>query len=181
MKPRQSVKPKAIAFAIIVITLLLAITLLASIGTGIKQAPDIELTDLSGNIISLKSMQGHPVLVTFWASSCGICMQEFPELIALHQELSPRGLKMIGIAMPYDIPRAVLQVKQHYLVPYPLALDSMAQATQAFGGVKNTPTSFLIDSDGKIELHTIGAVDITFLKEKIIKLLAQNELNTGVK
>ncbi len=180
MKSRQSVKPKIFAFTIIVITLILAITLLTAIGTGIKQAPDIELTDLNGNVISLKSMQGHPVFVTFWASSCGICMQEFPELIALHQELSPRGLKMIGIAMPYDIPRAVLQVKQHYLVPYPLALDSMAQATQAFGGVKNTPTSFLIGPDGKIELHTIGAVDISYLKQKIITLLAKNKLNTGV-
>ncbi|VAX02136.1 hypothetical protein MNBD_GAMMA22-409 [hydrothermal vent metagenome] len=181
MKSRQSKKPKIIAIAIIFTTLALAITLLATIGTGIKQVPDITITDIKGNKISLKSMQGYPILITFWASSCGICMREFPELVALFKELSPQGLKMIGIAMPYDIPRAVLEVSQHYSVPYSLALDSMAHATRAFGGVKNTPTSFLIGPDGKIELHSIGAVDMPYLKEKIIKLLAKNKLNTGVK
>ncbi|MFV2060102.1 MAG: TlpA disulfide reductase family protein [Gammaproteobacteria bacterium] len=129
------------------------------------------MIDINGRSISLKSLEGYPVLVTFWASNCGICMKEFPELVALHHELSSKGLKMIAIAMPYDLPRAVLEVSQFYSVPYPVVLDSGAQATAAFGGVKNTPTSFLIAPDGKIELHTVGAVDINYIKKHIIKFL----------
>ena len=175
MKPSQSIKPTIIAVGISVITLAIVITLLSSIGTGIKKAPDITLIDLKGNSISLKSLQGHPVLITFWASNCGICMKEFPELVALYHEFSSKGLKMVGIAMPYDLPRTVTEVSRYYSVPYPLVLDSTATATTAFGNVKNTPTSFLIGSDGKIELHTVGAVEISYIKENIIKLLS-NEL-----
>lgn len=173
MKPdkTQFIKPATITIGIITITLVLAITLLYSIGTGIKKAPDITVIDLKGNSISLKSLQGHPVLVTFWASNCDICMKELPELVLLYNELSTQGLKMIGIAMPYDLPRTVVEVSQFYSVPYPLVLDSNSQATSAFGNVKNTPTSFLIGPDGKIELHTVGAVEISYIKENIIKFL----------
>jgi peroxiredoxin len=167
----SSIKPTTIAIWISAATLILVISLLYSIGTGIKKVPDIIVIDLKGNSIPLKSLQGHPVLVTFWASNCGICMKEFPELINLYNEFSSKGLKMIGIAMPYDLPRTVLEVSRYYSVPYPLVLDSSAQATKAFGNVKNTPTSFLIGPDGKIELHTVGAVDINYIKEYVIKLL----------
>lgn len=78
---------------------------------------------------------------------------------------------MIGIAMPYDLPRSVVEVSQYYAVPYPLVLDSNAHATTAFGNIQNTPTSFLFDSSGKIALHTIGASDINYLKQHVNNLL----------
>jgi len=172
---KSTFKSKSIAIAIGVTTLILAISLLASIGTGIKQAPDINVIDLEGNSISLRSLQGQPLLITFWASNCGICMKEFPDLVALYNEYSPRGLNMIGIAMPFDLPRNVIEVRNFYTVPYPLVLDSNSQATRAFGNVQNTPTSFLIGPDGKIELHTIGAVEISYLKKSINKLLSKQQ------
>jgi len=173
MKSSNSIKPSTVAIGISVLTIVLVITLLFSVGTGLKKAPNITVIDLNGNSISLESLQGHPVLVTFWASNCGICMREFPEMVALYNELSSQGLKMIGIAMPYDLPRTVTEVKNYYSVPYPLVLDSMAHATTAFGNIRNTPTSFLIGPDGKIELHTVGAIEISYLRENIIKLLTQ--------
>jgi peroxiredoxin len=164
-------KPVTITIAISLLTLTLVISLLGSIGTGLKQAPNITVIDLKGNSISLKSLQGSPLLVTFWASNCGTCMKEFPELVSLYNEFSDKGLNMIGIAMPYDMPRAVTEVSQYYSVPYPLVLDSSSEATSAFGGVQNTPTSFLIGPNGKIELHTVGAVEISYIRENILKLL----------
>jgi len=171
MSLSKKITPKLIAIVISTITLILVIGLLYSIGTGLKKAPDITLTDLSGNSFSLNSLQGNPVLITFWASNCGACMKEFPELVKLYNELAPQGLKMIGIAMHYDMPLRIVKVSQHYSVPYPIVFDATAKAKTAFGNVKNTPTSFLIGPDGKIELHTVGAVDINYLKENIMKLL----------
>ncbi len=177
MKLFQSIRPKTIVIGISIFTLILVISLLASIGTGIKKLPDITVIDLNGESISLKSLQGHPVFITFWASSCGTCMAEFPELVHFYNEYSTRGLKMIGIAMPYDLPRSVVEVRQHYSVPYPLVLDSSAHATTAFGNVRNTPTSFLFDSSGNIALHTIGASDINYLKQHVDRLLKNSFKN----
>jgi len=65
-------KSTTVAIVISLLTLFLVVSLLYSVGTGLKQAPDINVIDLKGNSISLKSLRGNPVLITFWASNCGI-------------------------------------------------------------------------------------------------------------
>ena len=148
--------------------------------SGISQAPDIKLTITDGSIIDLKELQGNPVLVTFWATSCVGCVREMPHLIALYDELSDDGLEIIGIAMPYDPPNQVVKMISEREIPYPIAIDIEGNAVVAFGDVLVTPTSFLIAPDGTITKHTIGEMDMNELRDSIISMLPNQNTVTGL-
>ena len=92
--------------------------------------PDITLRTLDGRAVSLRQLQGRPVLVTFWASTCATCLKEMPHLAELYRELSPQGLEIIGIAMYYDPPNRVLSVQRSRDIPYTVALDIEADAAR---------------------------------------------------
>ncbi len=148
--------------------------------SGISQAPDIKLTITDGSIIDLKELQGKPVLVTFWATSCIGCVREMPHLIALYNELSDDGLEIIGVAMPYDPPDQVVKMISEREIPYPIAIDIEGKAVVAFGDVLVTPTSFLIAPDGTITKHTIGEMDMNELRDSIISMLPNQSTVTGL-
>ena len=147
---------------------------------GISQVPDIKLTITDGSIINLRELQGKPVLVTFWATSCMGCIREMPRLIALYDELADDGLEIIGIAMPYDPPNQVAKMISERKIPYPIAIDIEGNAVKAFGDVLVTPTSFLIAPDGTITKHTIGEMDINELRDSIISMLPNQNTVTGL-
>ncbi|MCK5479980.1 MAG: TlpA family protein disulfide reductase [Gammaproteobacteria bacterium] len=141
--------------------------------TGLKDSPDITLLTIDGEELSLASLQGKPLLLTFWATSCPGCIKEMPHLIELYDELSPRGLEIIGVAMNYDQPSHVLSMRKSRNIPYPVALDINGAAAQAFDNVRLTPTSFLIAPDGRIVFQKVGEMDIPRLRNNILTLLQQ--------
>jgi peroxiredoxin len=139
--------------------------------TGMKDSPEISLTSIDSNEIQLAKLRGRPLLVTFWATTCPGCIKEIPHLIELYEELSPRGLEIIGIAMDYDPPNQVLAARDARGITYPIALDIHARASAAFGNVRLTPTSFLIDPDGKIVFQKTGEMDMASVRQKILDML----------
>ena len=98
-------------------------------------------------------------------------MKEMPQLIDLYHELSPLGLKVIGIAMYYDPPNRVLAIQKSRSIPYTIALDIDAHAARAFGDVELTPTTFLIAPDGRIVYRETGRMDMDRLRNAILALL----------
>jgi peroxiredoxin len=156
---------------------LCAITVVAVSGylglksAGLEQVPDITLVTTRGERIALASMRGNPLLVTFWATTCPSCMKEMPQLIDLYHELSPLGLKVIGIAMYYDPPNRVLAIQKSRSIPYTIALDIDAHAARAFGDVEVTPTTFLIAPDGQVVYQKTGHMDMDRLRNAILALL----------
>ena len=138
---------------------------------SLKASPDISLATIKGEKIQLASLQGKPVLVTFWATTCPGCLKEIPHLIELYDELAPQGLEIIGIAMDYDPPNRVLAMSNARNIPYPIALDIHADAARAFGNVRLTPTSFLIAPDGRIVYQKIGTLNMARLRKDILGML----------
>ncbi|MEN8206590.1 MAG: TlpA disulfide reductase family protein [Pseudomonadota bacterium] len=138
---------------------------------GLKTRPDISLMTIKGEEIQLANLQGKPVLVTFWATTCPGCIKEMPHLIELYDELAPLGLEIIGIAMNYDPPNQVLAMSKARNIPYPIALDIHADAARAFGNVRLTPTSFLIAPDGRIAYRKIGTINMARLRKDILGML----------
>jgi len=138
---------------------------------GLTTRPDIGLMTIDGEELRLASLQGRPVLVTFWATTCNSCLREMPHLIELYDELAPLGLEVIGIAMDYDPPNRVLAMRKARNIPYPIALDINADAARAFGDVRLTPTSFLIAPDGRIVYRKTGSMDMTRLRVDIRGML----------
>lgn len=135
--------------------------------TGPEQAPDITLSTLTGEKVSLQQLRGRPVLVNFWATSCAQCVHELPRLAELYREAAAQGLEIIAIAMPYDRPDHVLAMSRAKQIPYPVALDINGAATRAFGDVRLTPAFFLIAPDGRIVHRATGPLD----KAKLATLL----------
>lgn len=133
--------------------------------------PDTEFVLLDGKKISLQSLRGRPVLVSFWATTCSPCIAEMPDLIRLYQEWHQLGFELIAVAMPYDPPTLVQAFVQRRSVPYPVALDIDGKVTSAFGGVPNIPAAYLIAPNGNIELSYTGRLDIGKAQRIISKYL----------
>lgn len=156
---------------------LCAVMLVAVLGylwrksSGLEEVPDITVVTITGERIALAGMRGEPLLVTFWASTCSTCLEEMPHLIDLYHELSPRGLKIIGIAIFYDPPNRVLAMQESRRIPYTIALDIDAHASRAFGEVGLTPTTFLIAPDGRVVYQKTGGMDMNRVRNEILAML----------
>lgn len=138
---------------------------------GLRQAPPLVGQTLDGRTVTLEQLRGKPVLVTFWATTCPACIEEMPHLIELYQELHPKGLELIGVAMSYDPPEQVRAMAQQRQIPYPIILDSRAQIARAFDNVRLTPTTVLISPEGRIVQYRLGPLDLPRLRETINALL----------
>jgi len=141
---------------------------------GLGKAPDISLKFIDGQKIDFKSLQGKPLLVTFWSTSCSICMHEIPRLVRLYEEFNKEGFEIIAIAMSYDPPNRVVELSKRKNITYPIALDIDGSASKAFGNVQVTPTSFLVDQQGNIIQHKTGEINIEQLRMKVKELLQTN-------
>ncbi|HED19445.1 MAG TPA: TlpA family protein disulfide reductase [Gammaproteobacteria bacterium] len=158
----------------------LALALIGGLGAlwlapaGNTQAPNLTVTTLQGDKLSLANLRGQPVLVTFWASTCTSCIREMPHLIKLYNELAPHGFEVIGIAMAYDPPNRVIAISRAKQIPYPLALDIDHAAATAFGNVSVTPSSFLIAPDGRIVLRKTGRLDTQKIRVLVLNMLSRS-------
>ena len=132
-------------------------------------APSFRLTNSSGGSVTLSEYQGKVVLLDFWATWCGPCRMEIPELVALQEKYGERGLRIIGIAVDDD-PQSVREFHRSVAFNYPVALAD--DATQAlYGGIQDLPTLFLIGRDGRVYAGYGGAVPASGLESDIRALL----------
>lgn len=137
-------------------------------------APDIAFKTINGEEIALNALRGKPVLVTFWATDCPGCIEEIPHLIELHRQFHAQGLTIIAVAMHYDPPHHVIAMSEAKQLPYTVVLDLNATHAQAFGNVRLTPTSFLIDQQGKIVAQKTGLFDLADMRQRLQRLLSNN-------
>ena len=104
MKPARYV---AAAFAVLAIAVG---TYLSFGGAGPRgAAPQVGYTLLDGTRGDTAQLRGKVVLMNFWATSCSVCMQEMPQIVATHEKFKARGYETLAVAMSYDPPASVAQ------------------------------------------------------------------------
>lgn len=158
-----------------------ALAMAASIGvvalalggcSGRDAAPESTFVLLDGSRTTTADFKGKVTLVNFWATTCVSCVKEMPQLVATHQKFAPRGYQTVAVAMSYDPPAWVLNFAQSRQLPFHVALDNTGEIAQAWGDVKLTPTTYLVDKQGRIVKRYVGEPDFAAMHELIEKLLA---------
>jgi thiol-disulfide isomerase/thioredoxin len=112
------------------------------------------LTALDGQKLSSSEWRGKVTLVNFWATWCGPCRQEIPDLIALQKKYG-KHLQVIGISQDEAPPDVVKAFVEEQDMNYPVAMSTEDSAA-AFPGITALPTSYLIDREGRIVQKHVG-------------------------
>jgi peroxiredoxin len=143
----------------------------SSVGTR-NAAPDVSFVKLDGQKLALKDLRGKVVLVNFWATDCTTCIGEMPKMIETYNKYHAQGLEFVAVAMSYDPPSYVINYTETRKLPFKVAMDSDDKLATAFGDVKLTPTTFLIDKNGKIIRRYVGEPEFGQLHALLEKELA---------
>jgi thiol-disulfide isomerase/thioredoxin/protocatechuate 3,4-dioxygenase beta subunit len=134
--------------------------------------PTVNLKTLEGNAVVLAALRGKTVLVVFWATWCGPCIGEAPNLIAVYEKF--RGRKdfvMIGVSRDFEEVALRDFLKANPKVAWPQAVGDdggVPAAVEAFG-VWGIPSIFVVGSDGKIAAAEIRGEEIMKEVERVLK------------
>ena len=128
---------------------------------------------LDGSKLSSSQLKGKVTLVNFWATSCTTCVAEMPEIVATYQQYKNKGYDTLAVAMSYDPPDQVLAYANKNELPFKVTLDVRGNVAKDFGDILLTPTSFLIDRQGRIIKRYLGEPDFAELHRLVEQLLRQ--------
>lgn len=164
---------KKILIILVLAALAAATALFLTMGSSSRQAaPDLTYVNLKGEKITSASLRGKVYLVNFWATSCTTCVAEMPDLIRTYDKFHAKGLEFVAVAMRYDPPNYVINFTETRALPFHVALDVEGKLAEAFGDVKLTPTTFLVDKQGRIIKRYVGKPSFDELEEIIGKELS---------
>src|SRR5258705_1476695 len=119
---------------------------------------DVELRAASGAPFKLSNYSGKVMLVNLWATWCGPCRMETPELVKLHKEFQARGVEMVGLSTenPDASAESVRNFVREYNVDYHIGWATPEVAITLMQGRESIPQSFIITRDGRIMKRFIG-------------------------
>lgn len=133
---------------------------------ALAHAVDYTLPDLDGRLQSLDQYRGKWVIVNYWATWCGTCRKELPDLISLHEKHRDKDIVVVGINFE-DIGRQELQAfVATQNIPYPI-LRTRPVRTTPLGPVPALPTTYIIDPSGKTVAGEVGLVTQQNLEDYI--------------
>lgn len=120
------------------------------------QAPDFELTSLTGETYRLAELRGRPLLVNFWASWCTPCRSEMPAMERVYQQYREQGFLILAVnATGQDRMTNVGAFVAELGLSFPILLDQDGSITELYR-VRALPSSFFIDERGTIKEVIIG-------------------------
>ena len=135
-----------------------------------ESAPPLQARDLLGKPVTKENWGGKVVLVNFWATWCPPCREEIPELLELQKEFKDQ-LQIVGISEDDDPPEKVMKFAQKQGMTYPIVMATQ-EMIDAYGGVPALPTSFLIDTQGRVVQKHSGLYPIESYRQEIRSLLS---------
>ncbi|MGB8600512.1 MAG: TlpA disulfide reductase family protein [Burkholderiales bacterium] len=132
----------------------------------VAPAHAFELKDSKGQTTKLSDYKGKWVLVNFWATWCGPCLEEIPELIDLHKAHKDKDLVVLGVMMDYETSADPQGFIDKMKIDYPV-IPGTADATGQFRDVSMLPISYLYNKNGELVEKHFGTVSREGLEEYI--------------
>jgi thiol-disulfide isomerase/thioredoxin len=134
-------------------------------------APSIQLQDTIGKTYNIGGKRDKPVMVNFWASWCGPCEVEAPDLISMHEKYKDKFDLYAINATKYDFKDSIDNFLKLYPYPFPVLMDKKGDAYDLYR-IKAFPTTFLIDRNGVI-VDAFAALSPKELERRIKRLIEQ--------
>ncbi len=132
-------------------------------------APDFEMVYADGKRVRLSDLRGQPVLINFWASWCGPCRVEMPELVKAHDAHRSHGLVILAVNVEETI-QQVQPFVDEFDMPFPVVLDSAGEVSRQYQ-VRNLPSSIFIDRTGTIAVRWVGILTPEQLQKHLERIL----------
>jgi len=133
-----------------------------------EAAPPLELSTLDGTSVSLEALRGRVVVLNFWATWCGPCRVETPELQAFGTQAGDE-VAIIGVNVQ-EPPSIVAPFVSEYGVTYPIVLDEAGATTRVYR-VTGLPTSVFLDRSGIVRDRFVGPMTRDVLERRVQRLL----------
>ena len=140
--------------------------------TAGKVAPGFALPATDGRTVSLTSLKGKVVAVNFWATWCGPCRQEIPELSKVYAENRGKCFELLGIAEESGPREVVVEAAEKLGANYPILLDDQGDVANAFR-IAGYPSTFLLDAEGQVRKVFAGGIEAGELREALAPLLKE--------
>jgi thiol-disulfide isomerase/thioredoxin len=132
-------------------------------------APEFKLTGLDGKPVTLADSKGKVILLNFWATWCGPCRAEIPDLVELQNKYKDR-LQILGLVVDDDDQDAIKDFVEKFGINYPVAIATDDIRMQ-YGGIAALPTSFVLDAEGRIVQKHEGLRDPVLYETEVRALL----------
>jgi thiol-disulfide isomerase/thioredoxin len=134
---------------------------------GADPMPVLEVATVDGKRWRLADHRGHWVVVNYWATWCGPCLKEMPELSAL--DAMREDVDVVGLAYEDIAPADLEAFLGKHPVVYPVAVVDVYSPPPAFDAPRGLPTTWLVAPDGRVARHFLGPVTAADLEAAIAK------------
>ena len=132
-------------------------------------APAFKVDTLDGKPLSLADYKSKVILLNFWATWCGPCRAEIPDLVELQNKYKDQ-LQIIGLVVDDDEEDAIKKFAEKFGINYPIAIATDEMRTE-YGGIPALPTSFVLDAEGRVVQKHEGLRDPVLYEVEIRSLL----------
>lgn len=135
-----------------------------------QQAPDLTMNDLNGKPVSISNFKGKYLLIDFWASWCGPCRMENPNVVAAYNQFKNKNFTILGVSLDED--KAAWQKaieKDHLTWTHMSDLKQWESAAVQAYGFEGIPFNVLVDPAGKIIASSLRGEDLVNKLSEVLK------------